>query len=93
MLDRVVRDHNRRFCRQANDPKSVWRRLGTSLDWDSVFCFKYKRTVAKDNTVSLFNTILHSQDQTACEPTSRDPCAGHKRVLHRRVPLDSAKGP
>ena len=59
VLDRVVTDHNRRFSRKANDPKSVWRKLGTSLDWDSVFCFKYKRTVAKDNTVSLFNTILH----------------------------------
>ena len=59
VLDRVVADHNRRFCRKAGDPNSVWRKLGTSLDWDSVFCFKYKRTVAKDNTVSLFNTILH----------------------------------
>jgi len=59
VLDRVVADHNKRFCRKADDPNSVWRKLGTSLDWDSVFCFKYKRTVAKDNTVSLFNTILH----------------------------------
>jgi transposase len=58
VLDRVVADHNRRFSRKADDPNSVWRKLGTSLDWDSVFCFKYKRTVAKDNTVSLFNTIL-----------------------------------
>jgi transposase len=59
VLDRVVTDHNRRFSRKAGDPESVWRKLGASLDWDSVFCFKYKRTVAKDNTVSLFNTILH----------------------------------
>lgn len=59
VLGRVVADHNRRFSRKAGDPNTVWRKLGTSLDWDSVFCFKYKRTVAKDNTVSLFNTILH----------------------------------
>jgi transposase len=59
VLDRAVVDHNRRFSRKAGDPNSVWRKLGTSLDWDSVFCFKYKRTVAKDNTVSLFNTIPH----------------------------------
>jgi transposase len=58
VLDRVVVDHNRRFSRKAGDPESVWRKLGTSLDWDSVFCFKYRRTVAKDNTVSLFGTIL-----------------------------------
>lgn len=58
VLDKVVADHNRRFSRKADDPNSVWRKLGTSMDWDSLFCFKYKRTVAKDNTVSLFNTIL-----------------------------------
>jgi len=59
VLDRVVQDHNKRFSRKAADPNSVWRKLGTSLDWDSIFCFKYKRTVAKDNTISLFNAILH----------------------------------
>ena len=59
VLCRVLTDHNRRFGRKAGDPNTVWRKLGTSVDWDSVFCFKYKRTVAKDNTVSLFNTILH----------------------------------
>jgi transposase len=58
VLDRAVVDHNRRFARKASDLNTVWRKLGTSLDWDSVFCFKYKRTVAKDNTVSLFNTVL-----------------------------------
>jgi len=58
VLDRVVVDHNRRFSRKAGDSNSVWRKLGTSLDWDCLFCFKYKRTVAKDNVVSLFNTIL-----------------------------------
>lgn len=59
VLGRVVADHNRRFGRKAGDPNIVWRKLGASQDWDSVFCFKYKRTVAKDNTISLFNTILH----------------------------------
>lgn len=58
LLDTVIADHNRRFSRKADDPQNVWRKLGTSLDWESVFCFKYRRTVAKDNTVSLFNTIL-----------------------------------
>jgi len=59
VLGTVIADHNRRFSRKADDPQNVWRKLGTSLDWESVFCFKYRRTVAKDNTVSLFNTILH----------------------------------
>lgn len=58
VLHRVIIEHNRRFCRKPDDPSSVWRKLGTGSDWDSIFCFKYKRTVAKDNTVSLFNTLL-----------------------------------
>ncbi len=58
VLDRVIADHNRRFSRKPGDPNSVWRKLGASFDWDTMFCFKYKRTVAKDNTVSLFNTTL-----------------------------------
>ena len=71
VLDRVVVDHNRRFARKASDPKSVWRKLGASLDWDSVFCFKYKRTVAKDNTVSLFNTLLQIPPRPAARSYSR----------------------
>lgn len=58
VLERVIDEHNRRFCRKPDDPKSVWRKLGTSVNWDSMFCFKYSRSVSKDNTVSLFNTIL-----------------------------------
>jgi transposase len=57
-LEKAIVEHNRRFCRKADDPKSVWSKLGTSVAWDSIFCFKYSRSVAKDNTVSLFNTIL-----------------------------------
>jgi transposase len=58
VLERVIPEHNRRFCCKPDDPKNVWRKLGSGVDWDSMFCFKYKRTVAKDNTVSLFNTII-----------------------------------
>lgn len=79
VLDRVVADHNRRFSRKAGDPKSVWRKLGTSLDWDSVFCFKHKRTVAKDNTISLFNTILQIPPGPGARSYSRCPVEVQQR--------------
>lgn len=89
VLDRVVHDHNRRFSRKADDPNSVWRKLGTSLDWDSVFCFKYKRTVAKDNTVSLFNTILHipagpsGRSYSGCLVEAQQRFDGSLRVFYK----------
>ena len=54
LLAGAIKDHNRRFARKAEDPKSVWRKPDAGVDWESVFCFKYRRTVAKDNTIRLF---------------------------------------
>ncbi|MDO8654889.1 MAG: ISNCY family transposase, partial [bacterium] len=79
VLQRVIVEHNRRFCRKAGDPKSVWRKLGASVDWDSVFCFKYKRSVAKDNTISLFNTVL----QIAPGPGARSYAGCLVQAQHR----------
>lgn len=47
----MIVDHNRRFSRKPDDPKSVYRRMETGKTYDPVFCFKYLRTVARDNTV------------------------------------------
>jgi transposase len=51
VLARMIIDHNRRFCRKPGDPKSVYRSMETGKNYDPVFCFKYTRSVAKDNTV------------------------------------------
>ncbi len=53
MLAAMIVDHNRRFCRQPGDPKSVYRRMEAGKNYDQVFCFKYPRTVAGDNTVTF----------------------------------------
>lgn len=79
VLQRVIVEHNRRFCRKANDPNSVWRKLGGSVDWDSIFCFKYRRSVAKDNTVSLFNNVL----QITPGPAGRSYSGCHVEIQHR----------
>jgi transposase len=99
VLDRVVRDHNRRFARKPNDPNSVWRKLGTSLDRESVFCFKYRRTVAKDNTISLFNTILHippgpmARSYSGCLVQIQQRFDGSLKVFYKDSCIASIKPP
>jgi len=51
VLGTVIAEHNRRFCRKPDDPISVYRKVDKGMDLNSVFCFKYRRKVAKDNTV------------------------------------------
>lgn len=58
VLRLVVADHNQRFHRLPGDPQSAFRKPEKSLDIDSLFCFKYKRCVANDNTVSFFGRII-----------------------------------
>jgi transposase len=58
VLKTVVAKHNCKFHRQPNDPVSVYRKPGNDVDLDELFCFKYKRTVAMDNTVTFFGTLI-----------------------------------
>ena len=58
VLGRAIVEHNRRFCRKPGDPQPVYRKLPPRMDLDALFCFKYRRTVAKDNTVSFFGHIV-----------------------------------
>ena len=58
VLKRVVAEHNRRFHRQPDDPNSVYRKIEKGTDLDALFCFKYKRNVAMDNTVSFFGRTI-----------------------------------
>jgi transposase len=51
VLAAMIVDHNRRFARKPGDPKSVYRGMETGKNYDPVFCFKYNRSVARDNTV------------------------------------------
>ncbi len=51
MLDRFIRSHNKRFSVPAAQPASAYRKPPASAMSDDVFCFKYRRTVGKDNVV------------------------------------------
>ena len=58
VLRRAVGEHNQRFHRQPGDPQSLYRKPEKGLDLDTFFCFKYKRSVARDNTVPFFGRII-----------------------------------
>ncbi len=45
--------YNRRFAVPAADSTVAYRPIPTTWNLDTMFCFKYRRTVADDNTVRL----------------------------------------
>ena len=59
----AVVEHNRRFHRQPDDPNGVYRKPERGTDMDALFCFKYKRNVAMDNTVSFFGRTIQIERQ------------------------------
>ena len=58
VLARFVPRFNRRFAVPAANPEPAWRPLPRDLALDQVCCLKYRRVVARDNTVRAGATIL-----------------------------------
>ncbi len=52
-LDGFVPRYNARFAQASADPAPAYRPWPTDLDPDAVLCFKYRRTVANDNTITV----------------------------------------
>jgi transposase len=61
LLKTVVTRHNQKFHRRPDDPNSVYRKPVKGIDLDELFCFKYKRKVAMDNTLVFGDTIIQVQ--------------------------------
>ena len=72
--------HNRRFMVPAADPEPAWRRLPNGSRLDRICCFKYRRTVARDDTVRAGATTLQLPGRA--NGRSR---AGQKVELHVRL--------
>ena len=53
VLPAFLETYNARFAHPASQPEAAYRPWPAGLDPDTVFCFKYLRTVANDNTVAL----------------------------------------
>lgn len=79
VLGAMIVDHNRRFCRQPGDPKSVYRKMETGKNYDPVFCFKYTRCVARDNTVVFGRHLI----QISRGPGGRSYSGCKVEVQHR----------
>jgi hypothetical protein len=82
--DQVLQAYLPRYRRQfrvpAAQPGSAYRPLPPGLDLDTVCCFKYERTVANDNTVSL------GEHQLQLHPTPQRQSYAHARVeVHERL--------
>jgi transposase len=56
VLDRYLPVHNRKFAKPAK-AQPAWRKLST-VQIEQALCFKQRRTVAKDNTVTFEGTVL-----------------------------------
>jgi hypothetical protein len=58
VLARFVPRFNRRFAVPAANPEPAWRPLPADLSLEAVCCLRYRRVVARDNTVRAGATIL-----------------------------------
>ena len=57
VLERYLPVYNRRFSKPAAKALSVWRKV-SSLQIEQALCFKERRTVAKDNTITFDGTVF-----------------------------------
>ena len=57
VLERYLPVHNRRFSKPAANALPAWREV-SSLQIEQALCFKDRRTVAKDNTITFEGTLF-----------------------------------
>lgn len=58
VLDRFLPRFNARFAHPPAHPEPAWRLAPSSDQLDRICCFKYQRTVARDNTFPLDSCLL-----------------------------------
>jgi transposase len=57
VLERYLPVHNRRFSKPAANAVAAWRKV-SSPQIEQALCFKERRTVAKDNTITFGGTLF-----------------------------------
>lgn len=80
VLEAYLPRFNDRFQRPAGQEGSAYRPWPSSLDSDRLFCFKYERTVTRDNVISFAGNQL----QLPPGPGRRS-YAGLRVQLHQRM--------
>ncbi len=89
--------YNARFARRPVNPASAYRPWPAGLDPQTIFCFKYQRTVNNDHTVGLggqqIQLLPASHERNLCQGRRRGPRAPRRQHRHllsgeaHRVPL------
>jgi transposase len=72
--------YNARFARKPGQPQPAFRPAPALATLETICCFKYRRTVAHDNTVRLEEHLI----QLLPGPTRR-PCAQTRVDVHERL--------
>lgn len=80
VLQEYLPDFSRRFAVPAALPQSAYRPLPPVFDPDTVCCFKYQRTVANDNTVTLGEHRLQLQPSYTRRSYARATVEVHERL-------------
>ena len=80
VLERYLSRHNRRFTVPPADPTPAWLTWPRGRSLHDVFCFKYQRHVANDNTVRLGSLVI-------------DIPPNRQRISHARSHEAYARGP
>lgn len=78
---KYFKNYNKKFMKQAKDKEKAWRPIPENVDLKHVLCWKYKRVVRNDNTVSLDGMTLQI-------PPSDVRCSFAKAVVEIHKLLD-----
>jgi transposase len=99
VLERYLSRHNRRFTVPPADPTPAWLTWPTGRSLHDVFCFKYQRHVANDNTVRLGSLVIDIPPNrqrisyARCRVDLHQRFDGTLHVFHQGVHLTSASPP
>lgn len=80
LLDSYLPRHNRRFAVPAPEAGAAYRPLDPACRPETVFCFKYQRTVAADNTVQLAEHRLQLQPGPTRHSWAKAQVEVHERL-------------
>lgn len=80
VLERYLPTFNARFGVPAAQPATAWRPWAADCRAEEVFCFKYRRTVAADNTVSFAGRRLQVEPGPQRKSYARASVEVHERL-------------
>ncbi|HEU5200922.1 MAG TPA: ISNCY family transposase [Ktedonobacterales bacterium] len=80
VLEQYLPRFNRQFAVPAAQPATAWQPLPAALNAKEVFCFKYRRMVASDNTVSFAGQRLQVEPGPQRKSYARASVEVHERL-------------